>query len=326
MFNAEEMRIVRDLADSKGIPQDFALGIVAKESAGNVLWPVGGEQLPSIRIEGHYFYRELAHDPAKQATAVRLGFAAKDSGVVKNPGTMTGRYAKLQSMAAIEAEAAYRSISIGIGQVMGANFRACGYSNAREMFKDAMKGLAAQAEQMLSFIHADRRLVKAANEHDYKTFARIYNGPGYKKNRYDTELAKFVRRYSSAQPVSEDTSLERIKALGYSTIVDFQKANDLEPDGIPGPLTKEALDAAEADAEKAKNATRNTAGKVAAGGSAVVATAAVADQINQNVTSYKPYIDMLQNVGEYGAKIAVAAVIVVVIVSGIIYVREWWKK
>src|SRR5690606_35880323 len=116
-LKTEEVRVIRALADKYKIPQDFALGITDMESAGRALWRVGNEYLPAIRIEGHYFWKRL-HGKQREA-AVKLGLASPKAGAVKNPVDMQGRYNKLKLMADINTEAAYQSISIGIGQIMG---------------------------------------------------------------------------------------------------------------------------------------------------------------------------------------------------------------
>src|SRR5690606_14686163 len=126
-----------------------------------------------------------------------------------------GRYNKLKLMADINTEAAYQSISIGIGQIMGSHYKMFGYKSAVQMHQIACKGLAAQAEQMLFFISRQVGMYKAACSYNYAEFARLYNGPNYKKNRYDTELKKFVQRWPKTDGAVRivDTSSETASEL-----------------------------------------------------------------------------------------------------------------
>jgi hypothetical protein len=71
-------------------------------------------------------------------------------------------------------DAAYQSISMGTGQIMGFHFAALGYPSAAAMYQDAHT-IAGQHRQHVGFIAADPRLVKALKERDFFTFAAIYN-------------------------------------------------------------------------------------------------------------------------------------------------------
>lgn len=325
----EEQIIIRNLADEYGIPQDFALGITDKESAGKALWNVDGNMLPSIRIEGHYFYKYLTGQ--KLTTAIAQGLASKKAGAVKNPASFAGRYAMLNRMIMIDREAAYRSISIGIGQVMGANFAALGYKYATYMFNDACKGLIPQVRQMLGFIRADPRLVKAANSYDYKTFARIYNGPAYKKNRYDTELEKFVSRWpkragnTSVVGIStnNETDFSRIQALGFHDVRGFQAARGIKVDGIIGPITIEHINLLEQ--ERKPNTATNVA--IVGSGTAVGAAGAVAVAgPDIDTEKYMPLLNTITSMASHGSNVLIGiAVVAVGVFAGVMLYKRFFR-
>ncbi|MEW9838572.1 peptidoglycan-binding domain-containing protein [Mesorhizobium marinum] len=114
---------------------------------------------------------------------------------------------------------------------------------------------------------------------DWATFARGYNGPGYRQNAYDTKMAGAFQRYASgAAPAvvrGDGTVLklqQRLTAHGFPVATDgirgsktnaalkaFQKARGLVVDGIAGSATWAALDAS----EPAKPALPIAPGKVA---------------------------------------------------------------
>lgn len=333
-----QINVVSEQAFRLGISTPWALAVVDKESAGRAFYTVKGEKLPSIRIEGHYFWRLLGPGP-KRDRAVREGLANRKAGVVKNPSTMAGRYAMLDRMTAIDVEVAYQSISIAIGQVMGENFKRIGYQSATAMFQAATASFDNQAAQMLSFIATDRKLVAAIQNHDYHTYARIYNGPNYKANNYHTDLKAFVEKwealdgdYSGSRAAPTIDWASRIKVLGFSSVRAFQTSAGLTVDGIVGPITKEAILNAEAEYKKRNNAAIVTAGK-AAGGAVIVGTGTIAAQNSDSIGSavetieaVKPAIDTIQSVSSYGTTVVIVVVVGIVLIAGFVAIKQWLKN
>lgn len=110
-------------------------------------------------------------------------------------GSVSRQHFRLQEAVALDREAALKSTSWGLFQILGSNFEAAGFGSV-QAFVTAMiqGGVRAHLEAFVSFILADRQLLVAIRELDWRTFARIYNGPGYARNRYDTRLAEAHER------------------------------------------------------------------------------------------------------------------------------------
>jgi N-acetylmuramidase/Putative peptidoglycan binding domain len=247
--------------------------VIAVESNGVIF--ATGTSLPVIRWEGHYFYRFLKG--ARRDQAVKASLASPTAGAVKNPSSQTARYDLLKRAAEIDKDAAYSSISMGVGQVMGSHWQALGFTSPFKMFDRCCSGFKGQVEVMLAFIKVNS-LVDEIQRRDWSAFARAYNGSNYAKNGYHTKLAAAYKtaladpRISSNNVVntskgSATTMLRlgskgaRVRELqqllvraGISVTVDgdfgpatrdgvkaFQTINGLEADGVAGPKTMETL-------------------------------------------------------------------------------------
>lgn len=318
-----------DFAKRIDVPLTYLLAFVEVESSGQALWPVGNKRLPAIRIEGHYFYKLLSGK--KRDEAVRLGLAAKKAGVIKNPKDYQGRYAMLERMKAIDEEIAYQSISIGLGQVMGANFKAAGALSAVHMFSQASgpEAVYMQVGHMANFIAADARLLSALKRADWKTVAVIYNGPAQKG--YDIKMANAAKRimtqpYGVVYADKLDDREERILALGYENVKAFQKEQGLKVDGKIGAATTEALEDEEKKRADNVNAKRNTALRFAgtAGGGTVSVLAA--SESGLDLDRIGQYADLVQRMAGFDLRYLLVGGAVIGTAALAVAGWEWWKN
>lgn len=267
MFSQKVQREVTDVAKKNGWLPAALLAVAEVESAGRYEWNMEGEKMPPIRFEGHYFWRRLSE--RQRRVARREGLAHPRAGRVKNPRSWAGRYRMLERAKAIDEQAALESISMGLGQVMGAHWRKLGYSSVQAMFERARSGVVGQIELMVRYVQmANLGRTLSPPRPDFARFARGYNGPAYKRYGYHTKMQRAFRRWQKAldrrSPVgvttrTDDVGLRDVqrdlKRLGYpSGPVDgkmgpktrdatkqFQADHGLNVDGIPGPMTREEL-------------------------------------------------------------------------------------
>ena len=90
-----------------------------------------------------------------------------------------------------------RAASWGRFQILGDNFKAAGFASV-EAFVLAMAR--SEAEHLMAFtrfVKNNKRMLAALRKHDWAAFAAAYNGPGYRKNSYDTKLEAAHRRFLS---------------------------------------------------------------------------------------------------------------------------------
>jgi murein L,D-transpeptidase YcbB/YkuD len=119
--------------------------------------------------------------------------------------------------------------------------------------REARSSAAGQVRLMARYI-VKAGLADALRQRDWAAFARGYNGPGYRANRYDAKLVQAFARHSSA--TSADTGPRPATAGPAGTLLkhgdrgaavaDVQVAltsagHPVRADGVFGPLTAEAV-------------------------------------------------------------------------------------
>ena len=137
---------------------------------------------PTILFERHYFSRLTQGAFDRSHTDI----SAKSAG---GYGKFAAQYPKLIRAAMLDEDAALRSASWGKFQIMGDNFKACGFTNVASFVDAMLEGERRHLAAFVSFIGADGRLKTALQKREWATFARIYNGPKYADNAYDTKMA-----------------------------------------------------------------------------------------------------------------------------------------
>lgn len=163
----------------------------------------GGGFLPDGRVkvqyEPHVMYRQLASN---------FDRGRADKELVAHPDLVAKKAGSYQSLdkedkdmnraaQLIDRASALESASWGAFQIMGYHWKTLQYATIQGFINDQYTA-AGQLETFVRFILADPRLVKALRARDWATFARIYNGPGYAANKYDTKLAAAYKQYGGA--------------------------------------------------------------------------------------------------------------------------------
>ncbi len=167
LYNSKGKLILSEAA-RLGIEPEVALAVMNTESGGKGFR--NGKLV--IRFEAHIF-RDLTNQRVW----------------VRHTGRQADEYDAFQRARAVDNEAAHDSISMGSSQIMGFNAERIGYSSATEMFEDFMQRESAHVKGFFEFVRTSRGLLNAAKNKKWATFARLYNGPDYARNAYDTKMA-----------------------------------------------------------------------------------------------------------------------------------------
>ncbi len=105
------------------------------------------------------------------------------------------QHARLTSAMSIDSIAAIEGTFWGMFQIGGFNWNKCGASSHFDFVERMSRSEAEQLNMFASFIKANK-LDKYLKQKDWETFARIYNGPSYKKRNYHTRMAAAYKKFS----------------------------------------------------------------------------------------------------------------------------------
>jgi len=163
---------------------------------------------PAILFEGHVFWRELEKRGIEPKTLV----SEQSEDVLYEKWTRkhylggSREYSRLEKAAKLSdaqavKEAAYCSASWGAFQIMGYHYKSLGYASI-DNFVDKM--YAHEREHLDAFgkfisvnFYKGKNLIHWLRQKNWANFARAYNGPGYKQNKYDEKLAAAYHKFNA---------------------------------------------------------------------------------------------------------------------------------
>lgn len=198
LFDRDAQARIAALAADLGVEPAALLAVAEVESAGKPFMADG--VTPRFLFEAHHFWKHLGPG-AQRDRAAREGLARarwNRAEQYKTQRTDAGKMRTLAQARAIDEEAANRSCSWGVGQVMGDHAVSLGYPSATAMVEAMQGDVAAQVEVMARFIRKNRAMLADLKVKRWAGFAWAYNGPGYKQNAYDTKMAAAYARWSRA--------------------------------------------------------------------------------------------------------------------------------
>lgn len=150
---------------------------------------------PTILFEGHIFWKELKNvgiNPEKYSKShPNIVYSKWDKKQYKGG---IKEYDRLEEAEKINKEAALKSISMGMFQLMGFNYSSCGCNNVEDMWNKSCKSEVEQFALGLEFIRLSGYSIYLRNK-DWTSFAKKYNGPEYYKNQYDKKLEIAYKSY-----------------------------------------------------------------------------------------------------------------------------------
>ena len=185
---------IKDAAISSGITYAALRAVIDVEVGNRSGFNADGT--PTILFEPHILWRELGNvfyiTKRKQLADLFPDICSQKWD--KSLYNIRPQHQKLYVASVLHWEAAHKSASYGIGQVMGFNYKSLGYPTLKQFVDDMHESEAKQLEAMIRFITVNN-LKGALIRKDWAAFAEGYNGSGYRANKYDDKLAAAYRKY-----------------------------------------------------------------------------------------------------------------------------------
>ena len=154
----------------------------------------GPSGLPIIAFEGHIFrrYTKRKYDATHSTLSYKYHTKAGPEWKANNKN-QTQAWKTLKEAIKLDHSAALMSCSWGMFQVMGFNFKMCGYKSVDD-FVTAMKaGEQGQLQAFIGYCKKAKGCVAAMQKKDFAGMAKAYNGADY--GNYDKMIEKAYKRH-----------------------------------------------------------------------------------------------------------------------------------
>jgi len=174
-----------------GVGEDELHAVIDVESRGKGF---DSKCRPLILYEPHVAYR-CSTSRAKRDALVRAGLAYPKWGEKPYP---KDSYPRLLKAIEIDETAALKACSWGMFQVLGENAQSLGWPSVQAFVRDMMEDEENHLKAAIQFIKVNRlddelralaALDRPTTAADCAPFVRVWNGPGYAKNKYHTKMA-----------------------------------------------------------------------------------------------------------------------------------------
>ena len=139
---------------------------------------------PKTLFEGHWFHKltggKYSNDPKYQSISYKKWTR-------KWYGNQTVEKQRLDLAGTLDRDAALQAASWGAFQIMGFNYKLCGFKTVQEFINAMYKGEGTQLLAFIGFVKS-KKLDDELRDKDWARFAYYYNGSGYAVNKYDEKM------------------------------------------------------------------------------------------------------------------------------------------
>jgi hypothetical protein len=159
------------------------------EAAGNGFLSDGR---PTILFEAHIFGKRTAYKFSKAHPKISTN--KWDRSLYGAGGS--NQYNRLAEAILLDRKAALESASWGLFQIMGFNYAAAGFTDVESYVRAMCQSELEHLRAFAGFVKANKTMHAALKKKDWTTFARLYNGPAFETNKYNSKLADAYRRFA----------------------------------------------------------------------------------------------------------------------------------
>ncbi len=186
---------VDQVAKAERLPAHVLKAIADVEAKGSGFLNDGR---PVILFERHKFYKNLV---AAKGLAVARAVQENNPNICHplwDSSAYRGKeaeYRRLEQAKQFDESAALMSASWGMFQIMGENYKECGYSSVQQMVAAMYVSEGDHFKAVVQFIKKNKRILDAVLAENFVNLALYYNGPGYAANKYDVKLREAAKLY-----------------------------------------------------------------------------------------------------------------------------------
>ncbi len=193
-FYTDNEHTIDSLSAQYSIPIQTILAILVIETNDDDGYSPNGKLI--IRFEAHKFFKYAPNKVAvknhfrwdEKKPWTKQVFRRSDMDTFQRyHGNQAAEYEVFRCAQLIDEIAAYKSISMGLPQIMGFNYKKAGFNSAEEMYRAFWASIEEQLNGMFAFFGTAMK--KYLREDRFFEFARLYNGEG-KAATYAKKIAE----------------------------------------------------------------------------------------------------------------------------------------
>ena len=234
---------IKRVAKSLGVEEAALRAVIQIESAGYGFY--SSTKAPVMLYEPHIAYRRTSGTVRSQLVAAKVAYSRW--GLRPYPKSHSARYAQLEKAIKIAGNKAYEFASYGLPQMMGFNYKICGFDSAKEMFDAFKESEYTQLVAMGEFIRSNGKMHQALIDKNWSAFAYRYNGSGYKKNNYHVKLANAYAKFARnplKDPLDDGFLSRGDKGEAVREVQEWLNSlneEDIDADGHFGAITEQTV-------------------------------------------------------------------------------------
>ena len=176
-------------ADKLNVPVATIKAVAEVEAKGGGFFPDGQ---PKILFEAHVFHRLTGG--IFTARHPELSSRRWDRKLYKGG---PAEHIRLSEAVKLNRDRALESASWGMFQIMGFNWKTCGYDSLQSFINAMYESEGDHLDAFVGFIRTSK-LDSALRAQNWAGFAKSYNGPRYKENQYDLKIKRAFEKHSRA--------------------------------------------------------------------------------------------------------------------------------
>jgi murein DD-endopeptidase MepM/ murein hydrolase activator NlpD len=175
-------------ANSLGCETAAVRAVAEVESGGRTGFDT--KKRPKILFEIHLFRENTKHKYDQSHPHLSAPYSSPR----RRASYQKDQWAVMREAFALDSDAAVKSASWGMFQVLGSNYKMCGWKSVRQFVYDMFESEAQHLRSFLGYCRA-AKITPYLKTRNWASFARGYNGPDYASNGYHTKMAAAYARY-----------------------------------------------------------------------------------------------------------------------------------